>query len=66
MKEIPQYYLNRLIDLACYVQICMRRARMESPLSSEHSARLGKGIEAAERIEQIGRRVLSGKVDDEP
>ena len=64
MKEIPQYHLNRLIDLACYVQICMRRARMESPLNAEHSARLGKGIEAAEKIEEIGRRVLSGKFED--
>lgn len=58
MDELNTDQIDKLIELACFCQICMRRARMESPLSQTHSERLGQGIKAAERIEEIGRTVI--------
>ena len=62
MKEISREALERVIELACYLQICIRRARMEPSLTVAHIDRLGEGVKAAERIEEIGRRVLSGRM----
>ena len=62
MTEIPREAVDRMIELICRVQHCMRRARMESPLTPTHSERLGQGITDAEQIEDICRKTLSGRI----
>ena len=62
MKEIPTEAVERMIELICRVQHYMRRARMESPLTAAHSARLGQGIADAEQVEEICRRTMSGRI----
>ena len=62
MKEIPVDAVERMIELICRVQLCMRRARRESPLTPAHSDRLGQGIIDAEQVEEICRRTMSGRI----
>ena len=62
MKEIPVEAIERMIELICRVQHCMRRARMESPLTTVHSDRLGRGRTDAEQVEEICRRTMSGRI----
>lgn len=62
MKEIPESYVYKLIELICFVQHRVRRARMESPLKTIHSERLGEVILAAEQAEEICRKTLNGRI----
>ena len=62
MNEIPKEAMDKIVELACLIQRGIRRARMESPLKTTHSERMGDCIVLAEQIEHIGRRVLKGRI----
>jgi hypothetical protein len=56
--EVVIERVEQMVQLAMQCQLVMRRARMESPLTRKHSDRMGEGILAAERIEEIARQIV--------